>query len=464
MRIKKKGVLYLFIVIFVTILAFGIDDLGILKILCCICFIACTLVREKGEGISLYTIFIFMMFFFAGIVVFADVVGIYDISVFSKYGKMFNYTDDLVNCSLRSIIIYLDAAMIVKVLWPNSKNDNSIKQLNCRSYIDGGLVRILRLVFYILFIPSVFKSIIEVVATSQYGYIATIHLRTISVGYSILDQLDFLFELVGLLVLYCSKDKKEFLKIAIIYSIPQALTILTGQRGPGIILIVVLVWMYSKYFGKIDRRLLLGMVVSGVLLMTLIGITRWGGEKKVNGFWDAIQNFFLGQGECINVLNLTIQFKDKFINKVPFLFGYFTDIFSTGNNYTIEAITNKNYLAFHVAYLAFPSAYFAGYTMGTSLIAETYELASGNYFIILLLGMSFSCICRMFENHLFDSPLWFVIGFKYIMYYLYSPRYSVGKIISIETLYTFIFMMIVMAFNNLIIKNKKPPKKIFWFD
>jgi hypothetical protein len=62
-----------------------------------------------------------MMFMFAGISVFADVVGIYGISQITYYGIVFYYSDEILLTSLRALIVYIYAAAIVRMLFDSDK-------------------------------------------------------------------------------------------------------------------------------------------------------------------------------------------------------------------------------------------------------------------------------------------------------------------------------------------------------
>ena len=140
-----------------------------------------------------------------------------------------------------------------------------------------------------------------------------------------------------------------------------------------------------------------------------------------------------------NVVPFTVRYLDDFSNKVPFLFGYFTDLFNPTQAYTLDSITKNNYLAYHLAYHAYGDVFFLGHTMGTSLIAELYELVGGHLIFILPLSYFLMKITIFFSNNIYKNPFIFVIGIKYMMCFIYSPRDSVGKVLSFTIVYTIIF-------------------------
>ena len=90
----------------------------------------------------------------------------------------------------------------------------------------------------------------------------------------------------------------------------------------------------------------------------------------------------ISNSSSIGVIAYTIELKDQFFNKVPFLFGYVQGIFSFAPNYTLEGIQNKNYLAQHLTYLLNSDKLYRGSTIGTSLGAEFYEFSKNRKEVI----------------------------------------------------------------------------------
>ena len=441
MRNVDVKIIYVIISLVLSVLSFLFSQVKEIEVICCIVFLLCLLCRKKGEGFSVYTILLFTVFLFGVVDILGDLLGIYDISRFTKF-SIYKFSDDLLLISIRSVIFFLDGILIAHFIF-NQRSDFSYLSLQQKKQsFSPSIKRVMFFVFYVLFIPAVIKSSILVASSYLYGYVASVHLANRLEINGFVNILANSFEILGLLCLYAADDNKKFRKIAILYAIPQVLAILTGQRGPGIIIVITLLWIYNCYYKKINLKTWVIAAVLCLAVVMLVGIDR----ELANAEGNLIQmviSFVLNQGESFHVLNMTVLFMDNFTNKVPFLFGYFTDIFASGENYTTEAILNKNYLAFHLAYLAYPSAYYSGLTIGTNMIAELYELVGGYYILIMPCSAILMYLCDYFTKNLYKNPVVFAIGFQYIMYFIYSPRSSVGKVISIGMIYIFVFMLVI---------------------
>ena len=424
-----------------TLLSLFLTDVVWIESLCCILFICCVLAKKKNEGISLYMIFLFMMYFFCVNVIFSDLLGGYDIKQYSMYGEEFFFSSKVLIESLRSINIFLNSVMIGWLI-SSKKRIISVKQKKYR--INDNTKPTLLFVLYILFIFAVAKSFILVYSAVKYGYVESVHLGNRIEANRIIDLGASMFRIYGLLCLYLADTKNEFKKIAIIYSIPTVLTILTGQRGPAMVMLLVMIWIYDSHFQHLKMRRWVVVAFIGLVVVAFIGIYR--SDSSDSSLFSVGMQMLLNQGVGFRVVNMTIFLSNDFTNKVPFLLGYLTDLFVDVEPYVDSTITAKNYLAYHISYLAFPMAYYTGHTIGTSLIAEIYELVHGNYLFIYIISLSLVFTCRIMISNLYKNPIWFVLGFQYVSYFLYSPRDSVGKMLSIALIYEIIFMVLFIVY------------------
>lgn len=434
-----------FIIAFTTFLiaclSLLVSNVWWLEVLTCLLFILCYSCNRK-DLFSMYGIIFLMLFIFTFSTIFGTLFNLYDSSYFSKFGVTYYFSSDILKTTLRTVMFYVSAITFAYTL-PLRFGVGRVPKdaLVHRRYMKLKSLDVIKRLFYILFVLAVLRSVMLVVSAIQYGYVSSVHLSEGLPANRLLGIFALLFNAIGLICLFSAKDRKEYKRFAIYYAIPELITVFTGQRGPGMILVVMLLWIYNSRYKKINISKGVIIIAIALFVMIYVGNSRFGISSK-NSIMKSVLNFILNQGECIEVVNFTVLLKDKFTNKVPFLVGYFTDWFVAGDNYTIDAITNKSYLAFHLAYHAFPSAYRIGLTMGTNLIAEVYELCSGNYLLVFLTSFTLMRICIMFEKNLFRSPFWFAFGFRYIMYYFYSPRYSVGKIVTMDLVYILLAMVI----------------------
>lgn len=448
----KKGVLKAMIVllcIVLSLLSLSMKEYKHVEAILCILFILGILSVDKREGFSIYVVFLFTLFFFCVVEVFGDFFGVIDISRFEKYGVVNVFSNEVLTQSLRTIIFFLDGIIIAHYFgWRKPFSEAK------RCYKGGRMfpkqVKVIMVIaFYTLFLFAVAKAGYQVALSYIYGYVESVHIGGLQEMNYWVNFLANAFEILGLLCLFTAEDGREFRRLAVLYAIPFFISIFTGQRGPGIIMIITLLWVYNTFYKNVSKKTIVIWALFCLGLIMLVGVNRELANLS-GSIFDKIIGFVLNQGESFHVITMTVKLQERFNNNIPFFVGYFSDLFSSGENYTIEAIINKNYLGYHLAYLAYPSAYFNGLTIGTSLIAELFELVNGQFLLVMPLSAILMGICYIFANNLYKNPIVFSIGFRFVMYFIYSPRDSVGKVITLGMIYTIVFMIMMIALSRLL--------------
>lgn len=408
--------------------------------LCCTMFLLSVMCRKKYESFTIYDIFLVTEFLFCFDVIFGDLFGLYNLHVFDHFGQVHTFNNNQLITSFKTFSFF-QAGVCIPWLY---KNDEAFVPMKDKVQFTNTARKLSLVFFYILFIPALISKLFIVYSAIVFGYVESVQLGELVNSNYFIYIGSSLFEVTSAFCLYLSVDKKEFERLAIIYAIPNVLLIFTGQRGPAIVTILFMLWLYNIYVEKLNLRYISLSGAFFVIILPLIG--QWRGDTsdlKYTGVADWIFHFFFSQGMSFNVVPFTVDCLNDFSNKVPFLFGYLTDLLHPTQAYTIDSITHGNYLAYHLAYHVYGNVYFLGHTMGTSLIAELYELAKGHYYLVLPFSYVIMKMTIYFSHNLYKNPITFVIGVRFIMCFIYSPRDSVGKVLSFTILYTIIFTLIM---------------------
>ena len=294
--------------------------------------------------------------------------------------------------------------------------------------------------FYIVLTLTIIHNFIVLYYSKKFGYVKVMHLQVVNDNIPIILRVaELIFPLSGYAMLYLVKNKKEYLKYAILFMIPYMIQIFTGLRGEAIVVTLSLLFIYAFYFGRIKLK----YIFSGGILLFLtakaVGEYRFSGSISVTDMVfgaSLLESLALGlalNGSSIGVIAYTIDLKDHFFNRVPFLFGYILAIFSFAPNYTYEGIQEKSYLAQHITFLLYPDKLYGGSTIGTAIGAEFYELSNGNMLIIFILSSLLLYFACYFIKNLFKNQFMFYVGVIYIQALLLSPRGSIMKIFNKES-------------------------------
>jgi hypothetical protein len=264
------------------------------------------------------------------------------------------------------------------------------------------------------------------------------------------------YPVLGYIMLFISRDKRNYSWYAFVFLIPYIIELFTGLRGGFVVMFLTVIFIYNYRYGFSNIR---GILLKGIyvfLAMSIMEIYRFSG---VDGVSDAVNSApilsviadaLAFNGVSMAVISYTIQLQDEFFNSVPFLFGYIFAIFSFAPNYTYIGIQEKDYLAQHITYLLYPEKLYGGSTIGTAMGAEFYEISSGNFSIIFLLSILMLYIASYLVKNLYKNKLMFYIGAIYIQALIISPRGSVMKVFNKETLVILVVFAVMIFLSKLV--------------
>ncbi|WP_162271511.1 O-antigen polysaccharide polymerase Wzy [Photobacterium kishitanii] len=261
------------------------------------------------------------------------------------------------------------------------KNDNKVIDNS-----DIFNINILKWVFYILFLFSLFKVFKMIWLTYQQGYMALYSLQ--GTGNFSIGTVHILFMVVFGLVTYKKGEYKSFLILFIIYSL---LCGLTGARGGLVTGLLTSIYVYSKH-NKVDVLKLFIMLIGVVLFMTLIFTLSSRAETATinnHSVIEKIIDFLYVQGNTLSIIGYSISGKVSYPPQaiyqafLPLAFRIYCLFHSNVEFYTanISAVT---------AYTANSVQYLAGYGLGSSIVSETFNIfaktITASLFISFLLG------------------------------------------------------------------------------
>jgi len=190
-------------------------------------------------------------------------------------------------------------------------------------------------------------------------------------------------------------EMKNFRKYTIPYFLLLLLGLLTGQRGPFVVGILVIFVFYNNFIKKVNLKIIMTLALSLILMTQMAFNLRTDSENNVGfGF---IGDFLYNQGISISIVGYTLQFDNDLdemgLNKIFYPFTEFLDeIKGEPKDLNRE---KELYFPSKLSYLANDKYYYMGFGMGSSFIAELYSslgmigMAVACFFIGFLIDFSF---------------------------------------------------------------------------
>lgn len=443
---KKRGFLHLIIntlILIVVYLFYEINlSLEIYEILLIIVFLYACVVSMLDKFFNIFQIFLGTYFIFNISRIFMSALSIDDYReldlFYSGYLSTYEATE-LLKFHTFFIIAILFAWFINLILFKeNSKPTIKKSLLRIKPLVEIGLI-----IYYILFLV---KTIITIKLIRQYGYlyIFTGGISNHKYPY-ILSGVENITRFLFIVYVYLSRENiNKFLGSG--YLLILLIGMLTGQRGPGLVTLILITWLYSKRFKKIKIRHVFLISIFGIFMTRFIAIFRYNTNEAIID--NILFKFLHSQGISLHVLSYLIRYKDSLVhNGKVYFFHYFKILFSPNQGgQTIERLSNSLYLGDQLTYFLSPNIYLAGRGTGTSLIAEFYDLANANLVLFTLISFIFMLfslwLSKKFEKNIFL----FIVGFNYFFRFIYAPRDSIGKSLNfIKNDFILLMLLIVIA-------------------
>lgn len=443
----------LLLIIFFFFSFFNLDVTFYKKFLILI-FIEVFIISFKKGFLNVYQIFLITLFFFNVGRVFIDIFLKINMNLCTLYlnGVL---SEKTVFILLKMYILFLIVSSIAFLSMSNTKIKIEHSKFKNHKYI--------KYIFYILLFLSFLKIVKIIQFVYLHGYLSLFNGEISSLNF--LRGITIICEAMFIVLIYNSNSKKEFLyytfNMLVFIYIPK---ILTGQRGPTILFILFMIYFYNTKYKIENKRKIFFLGLIFIPIMQSIVLYR---DYKQISFFNLFDiETFLGvlyqQSVSILIPAYVVEFKEELIynHKYPYLLSYFVDIFKdTGNGQNIKKIINGNYLGDQLTYFISPNLYLSGGGTGTSIIAELLDLSKLNYILFSIYSFIYIRISLFVEKIKEKNILIFTISYFYLQSFIYSPRDSIGKIVS-NILYHIVFVLFFYYLNVFLYKFRRKNEKI----
>lgn len=298
-----------------------------------------------------------------------------------------------------------------------------------------------RFIFW-LFLPfTILKFYLEIKLVFTEGYYAY-YTSSLSIPF-IISISRFFFEIGFFLFLASMPSKKEFLTLSKIYILVMCLFFLVGVRNRVILSFIFILWFYYRFYSNKSPKMLLMLIFSAacVILLLVVQLIRQAGVFFLGDDRSIFSYFFYAQSTNFYILPL-LQYYDLH-SDIPFAFAPLFNL-DTGT-YNPNGISNL--LGNSVAYNISPQEFEEGHGLGSSFIAELYDLG--------LIFMTIFSVCLgyfigWFERNVLYKNHLIIISFYVITNCVYISRSSL-----LRNIYMFPLLFLLMF---IILKIKYPFK------
>lgn len=447
---KDKILIFMAMVLmFLFFILIGIiEDISYYIFLLAIVYIYALLLSFKEKFLNLFQIFLFMLLLFLLGRVFLSIFYDIDFRILNLWYK--GYLSEEATVELLKILIVFLLSISTGFLFCN-KQDKGVKIKKIQ------VSQIFIYIFYFFIFLRIVKNCIIVDYILRNGYLEFFNGGIQRLKYPFfLRGIERLSESLFIFLLYYTRNKKEYIKLSIVYFVFSMLPILiAGRRGPVMVLIIYLIFLYNERYKIKSKKNIYFIGIISLFIIQFIASFR---EKKeiTSIFKNLIIKVFYDQGVSLLVPAYTIEFKEKLVfnHKYPYIFSYFIDYwknFKSGQ--TLEKIQNGNYLGDQLTYFLSEKIYLRGNGTGTSIIAEFYDLVYGNIYFFALISMLYIYLILILNKYKEKNIIYFTCAYYILQSFIFSPRDSIGK--SFSNIITFLPVVIFFFYLNKVIKKIK---------
>ena len=405
------------------------------------------LLTLRYRSFSLYQVFLISYFVFLLSRVFLDAIGLFDVRTLDLYASDI-MSDRVVSETLRVLTEFLIGTSYA---WLLTADNEKTAEKHFATHAQSMWNDVFKGLFYLYTGIFLLKLFYTVRIIRYAGYASIFNGTLTDASYPIIFKgAGTITEILYLIVIFFNRDKNSFIRFSALYIFIGVFRIFTGQRSITFLMILFVLYLYSTYYTEINlfSKRVIALGISAPFVIEAIAQYRIGIPISFSSIMQNNVLFLMlkNMGVSINVVANMVRYKGKFSNRVPFLIGYFSDLTrqQTGGQ-TLDDILTGNYLGDHLTYWLSPDAFFAGRGTGTSIVAEVYELFSGNGFCIALGGFVVCylvlCICL----RAYKSLPWFALTYYLSVDFIYSPRWSILKRIPAVMLSIAVCLIVLMV-------------------
>lgn len=390
--------------------------------------------KVTNELFSIYALFLSFFIIFLASRPILHLFGYNDIQ-FLEFYYVSNVSIDIISRAVFNQIIAIHSFVFGVIIYYSKCKflvNGDILPINEFSIFDNKKVLYSFLIVGLFFmIKSSYSFYSQIV---QKGYLA-LYTGDVTVDRSIWEWFLTSFYIIGVFYLI-SKPKVSSLFFSIfLLLIYVVLSMSTGQRGPGFLIMV-----FSLFYMYKMKRISISIIKLVILLLCIsfvsVFISKWRADDLESLFsheslFTFVFDFFWKQGISMHVLTMTIQFENlinygilDLFGNIEYLIDYYYNKLVLGNNIdnTMNLFATKyKIFSTYISNIVDSNRFNAGYGLGGSYIAQFY--AVGKEFAQFIGGIMTGLLFSFLYKRLFsDKFVYRFIAFYMLAYILYIPR------------------------------------------
>ncbi|MEK4816077.1 O-antigen polysaccharide polymerase Wzy family protein [Macrococcus sp. FSL R5-0951] len=219
--------------------------------------------------------------------------------------------------------------------------------------------------------------------------------------------------------------KKRVLPVTAIYLAVNALSLLTGSRSNFMLNVLIIIIYFGlstatsneKWFGKMEKMMVLILIPVLMVVMTFIGEARNKYSKGISSSIDTIFEFFYSQGVSVNIIGYTKLLEKSIPDKI-YSFGPFIEYFRYNilskfqdvkvlEGQSVERALEGYQYSHTMSYLIMPDLYIRGVGYGSSYMAELFH--DFGWIGLIIGGMLFGIIIGKFTLEFNNKSIFIVL-------------------------------------------------------
>jgi hypothetical protein len=371
--------------------------------------------------ISLYTIYLYTAFFFIYSRFYFHVSG-YKSFLTIGFPSQHYFSDNvgIIFISVTFVSHYIIDCVICHCTLPGKRNN---KIQNYPDFEHWGFALMLS-----SFPVIIYKLSLRLLYVREYGYTAIYSGHYPEISLPIWTRGSGTIFFVGyLMVISSCPSKRKYIFSSAIFLIYSFVGSLRGSRGDFITYIITIIYMYQRFYRKkISLKSIMAILLFIITFSVILGVLR---EKKEIGsilyLDDLLKYFFYDQGNSIGSPLTVIETSGKFKNHpFPFIFSplvypFFSALHQNSGQTNI-LLEKYNDLGSITTYYLSPTAYFNGYGIGRTFIAEMYDC--GGFFGIVFWSIMLALLILKAEKDFLRSKWCIIFYFGIIKTIIYLPR------------------------------------------
>jgi hypothetical protein len=275
----------------------------------------------------------------------------------------------------------------------------------------------------------IYKLYLSLLYVRQYGYLAMYSGQYPEINLPIWTSGSGTIFLIGYLMVLCSyPSRRKYIFASVIFLLYSLMGSLKGARGEFITYVITVIYIYQKFYHKKVSLYKIIIVLSFIIVFSIvIGSSREKSGNNSDGIApDNLLAYFLyGQGNSIGSPLTVIEASGQFKNQqFPFIFSqlvypYFSILYPNKGQ-TQNLLEKYNDLGSITTHYLSPTAYFNGFGVGRTFIAEMYDF--GGFFGVIFWSIILALLILKTEKGFLYNRWCVIFYFGVIKTIIYLPR------------------------------------------